>query len=62
MAKLLRLEEAAAASGITPRTIRRRVANGEIPAVIDPRDRRRKLIRITDLRRYVGEVGLQKAS
>jgi hypothetical protein len=60
--KLVTIDRAEAVSGINRRTIRRRIAAGELPAVIDPRDRRRKLIRTTDLRKYLGEVGLQKVA
>ena len=62
MDKLLTLDRAAEVSGITVRTIRRRLAAGELPAVVDPRDRRRKLVRTTDLKRYLGEVPMKNAA
>lgn len=60
--KLLTLDRAADVSGITERTLRRRIAHGELPAIVSPHDRRRKLIRATDLRKLLGEVPLRKAA
>ena len=57
--QLLTIDRAAAVSGITERTIRRRIAQGELPALISPIDKRRKLIRVSDLRRYLGEVPMK---
>lgn len=53
---LLPIARAARMAGMTPRTLRRRIAAGDVAAMTDPRDRRRKLIRLDDLRHYLGEV------
>ena len=60
--KLVTLDRASDLTGVTVRTLRRRLAAGELPAVIDPRDRRRKLIRTTDLRKYLGEVPMRNVA
>ena len=62
MEKLLTIDKAADMSGITVRTIRRRLAAGELSAVIDPRDKRRRLIRTADLKRYLGELPMRNAA
>ncbi len=56
----VRVDEAARLAGMHVRTLRRRVADQSLPTVIDPRDRRIKLIRVADLKTYCGEVGLAK--
>ena len=53
--RVLTLDRAAIALGMPARTIRRRIAEGQIPAYVDPRDRRRKLVRIVDLKNFVGD-------
>ena len=60
--KVLLLPQAAEAAGMNLRTLRRRLAQGDIPALVDPRDKRRRLIRVTDLKKYLGEVGMQTAA
>ena len=60
--KLVSIDRAATLAGMNERTFRRRVAAGEVVTLTDPRDRRRKLVRLDDLRNYLGEVDLQKAS
>ena len=60
--KVLLLPQAAKAAGMTPRTLRRRLAQGDIPAYVDPSDKRRKLVRVADLKRYMGVKGLQTAA
>ena len=60
--KLVSIDRAATLAGMNQRTFRRRVASGELVTLTDPRDRRRKLVRLDDLRKYLGEVPMQKAS
>ncbi len=62
MTKLLTVPEAAEATGMTPRTLRRRIAAGELSAIVDPRDRRRHLLKIVDLKRNIAPVELKQAS
>jgi excisionase family DNA binding protein len=50
--ELLKLEDAAAALGVSVRTLRRRIAGGALPVF---RDRAVVRIRDVDLRRYVAE-------
>ncbi len=59
---LVSIDQAATLAGMNERTLRRRIAAGELPTMIDVRDKRRKLIRLDDLRKYLGEVPMQKAS
>ncbi len=60
--KLVKIHEAAVLADMNLRTFRRRVSDSTIPTIRDPRDLRRKLIRVSDLREYCGEVGLKQAS
>jgi sugar lactone lactonase YvrE len=60
--QLLTIDRAAVMAGMNERTFRRRIAAGEMPTLISPIDRRRKLIRLDDLRRYMGEVPIKHAS
>lgn len=48
----LPLNEAARRLGISEFTMRRRIAEGELPVWTDPLDRRRRLLRRRDLDRY----------
>jgi hypothetical protein len=57
--KLLTIDRAAILAEMNERTFRRRIAAGELPTLTDPRDRRRKLVRLDDLRKYLGEVEVQ---
>ena len=59
---LVSIDRAASMAAMNERTFRRRVAAGEIATLTDPRDRRRKLVRLDDLRKYLGEVGFKQAS
>ncbi len=60
--QLVPIGHAAHLSGMSQRTLRRRIAAGEVATLTDPRDRRRKLVRMDDLRRYLGEVPMAHAS
>lgn len=62
MEKLVTLNRASDLTGITVRTLRRRLAAGELPAVIDQRDRRRKLVRTTDLKKILGGMPMRNAA
>jgi excisionase family DNA binding protein len=46
---LLTLEQAAQRYGVSVDTLRRRVVAGELPVFVDGRDRRRRLVSVTDL-------------
>ncbi len=59
---LVSIDRAAIMAGMNERTFRRRIAAGELPTLTDCRDRRRKLVRLDDLRKYLGEVPMQKVS
>jgi hypothetical protein len=59
--QLVTIVEATELAGMRERTFRRRVASGEVATVSDPRDRRRKLVRLDDLRQYMGELPLKQA-
>jgi len=59
---LVGIDQAATLAQINPRTFRRRIAAGEIPTIRSFRDRRVKLIRLDDLKRFMGEKEVQKAS
>jgi len=52
------IAQAAELAGMRERTLRRRIVAGQIPTSKDPRDMRRKLILVADLRRYLGTVEL----
>ena len=52
----LRVEEVVARTGLNPRTLDRRIAAGEVRAVRDPIDRRRRLIPIEDIPRLTTPV------
>lgn len=52
--KLLTIDGAAQRAGMSRRTITRRIHAGELPTRVDPRDRRRKLVHVSDLRKLVG--------
>lgn len=54
MADTLTVHEAAARLGCSPRTLRRRIAAGEIIAAADPVDRRRRYLTADELRRWLG--------
>jgi hypothetical protein len=55
---LVSIDQAATLATMNRRTFRRRLAAGEIPTVRSFRDRRVKLISLTDLRRFMGEEGV----
>ncbi len=55
------IDRAAILAEMNERTFRRRIAAGELPTLTDPRDRRRKLVRVDDLRKYFGEVPMREA-
>lgn len=58
--RVLTIDRAATVAEMSARTLRKRIAEGAIPALVDPRDRRRKLIRTADLKKYLGrEVPLK---
>ena len=61
--KLLTIDSAAAYAEMTKRTFRRRLSAGEIPTIRSYADRRVKLIRLEDLKRFMGdEVYMKQAS
>jgi hypothetical protein len=49
------INQAATLAGMNRRTLRRRLAAGELPTIRSFRDHRMKLIRVEDLRRFMGE-------
>lgn len=49
--ELLPVTDAARRFGVSEPTFRRRVRDGNLPLFADPRDRRRKLVRIADVDR-----------
>ncbi len=48
-AEYIAVDEAARRRGLAPRTLRRRIAAGELPLYRDGVDRRRRLVRLSDL-------------
>ncbi len=60
--ELVTIVQAAELAEMKSRTFRRRIASGELATLSDPRDRRRKLVRLDDLRQYMGELPLKQAS
>lgn len=54
-------DEAARRAGLTERTMRRRIASGEIPVFKAPYDRRIRLIRAEDLYRLASPVPVSRA-
>lgn len=60
--QLLTIDRAAIVAGMHQRTLRRRIAAGELVTLKDPRDRRKKLIRLADLQKYLGDLPMQHAA
>ncbi len=60
LSRFVRTDEACRRSGLSERNLARRIADGEIPAFRDPRDRRWRLIRIDDLPDLVGVVPFER--
>lgn len=60
--KIVTIVEAAELAEMRERTFRRRVASGEVVTLTDPRDKRRKLVRLDDLRHFLGDVPMKQVS
>lgn len=56
LTQFVRVGEAAERTGLSERSIARRIGAGEIPAFRDPRDRRHRLVAVSDLGRLTNVV------
>ena len=54
-------QEVAALTGLNPRAVDRRIAEGAVALYLDPRDRRRRLVHREDVRRFVELVPVRRA-
>jgi len=53
-------QEVAALTGLNPRAVDRRIAEGAVALYLDPRDRRRRLVHREDVRRFTELVPVQR--